>query len=244
MALDVKPQAEKAEKTSRDIAISGIAGLFTGGVFGFPLSIGSYLLWRKIGLKGAARWWVWAATGIIGVPISWGVFAVVVNPDKTATVAPSSPIVNNAPAKKESPVNSSQDAISVGEFKTDSFVYTNVRMTPYTVKNEFVQKQSRVAGALYEITADVQNIGNESKAPALTSIEVSDSQGRKYKEADGVIRFGDTTEKGQKATDYVLPGQSSQSVRLSLVDVSPDASDFTLTIRSGFFDKTIVKPIQ
>lgn len=237
MSLDVKPQTEKPEKTSRDIAISGIVGLFTGGIVGFPLSIGSYLLWRKIGVKGTARWWAWAATGIIGVPISWGVVAGVVSPDKNATVAPS-PTASTVPAK------SAQNETLVGEFKTDSFVYTNVRMTPYTVKSEFVQKQSRVAGALYEITADVQNIGNESKAPALTSIEVTDSQGRKYKEADGFIRFGDTTEKGQKATDYVLPGQSSQSVRLSLVDVSPDASDFTLTIRSGFFDKTIVKPIQ
>lgn len=239
MRLDVQPQTEKPEKTSRDIAISGIAGLFTGGIVGFPLSIGSYLLWRKIGVKGAVRWWAWAATGIIGVPISWGVVAGIVSPDKNANVAPSSsPIVGKAPAKN------TQAEISVGEFKTDSFVYTNVRLAPYTVKNEFVQKQSRVAGALYEITADVQNIGNESKAPALSSIEVTDSQGRKYKEADGFIRFGDTIEKGQKATDYVLPGQSSQSVRLSLVDVSPDASDFTLTIRSGFFDKTIVKPIQ
>ncbi|MCY6491901.1 hypothetical protein [Leptolyngbya sp. GGD] len=101
MSLDVKPQAEKAEKTSRDIAISGIAGLFTGGVFGFPLSIGSYLLWQKIGLKGAARWWVWAATGIAGVPISWAMFVVVVNPDKTATVAPSSSIQTRIERQKQ-----------------------------------------------------------------------------------------------------------------------------------------------
>jgi uncharacterized membrane protein len=59
------------EKISRDIVITAFVGLFTGGLFGAPLSIGSYCLLTNIGIKGASRWWTWAAIGIVGVPFSW-----------------------------------------------------------------------------------------------------------------------------------------------------------------------------
>jgi hypothetical protein len=74
------------EKTSRDVFISGVAGLL-GGPLGAPLSVGSYLLWQKIGLQSAGRWWAWAATGLIGAPLSWVI---------TAAILPHPPAANQA----------------------------------------------------------------------------------------------------------------------------------------------------
>jgi hypothetical protein len=226
------------EKTTRDVVISGLAGL-PGGLFGIPLSIGSYLLWRKIGLNGASRWWAWAATGIIGVPMSLGLTA-------GLSSSPNSASSSSSASQSRSTGGSvkAQEDVKVGEFQTDSFRYTNVRIAPYTIKNSFAAQQANIAGALYEITADVTNLTKESKAPQLMGIDVSDAQDRKFKEADGMVRFGDM-EKGHSPTDYVLPGQTQQDVRLTLIDAAPDSTGFSLKITDGFFDgPKVVKPIQ
>jgi hypothetical protein len=236
-SLEVTQKAP--EKTNRDVIISGLAGLL-GGPLGAPLSIGAYLLWRKIGLQGAGRWFAWAATGLIGVPLSLGLTAGISSPPKSNS---GSGVISQSGAVEQSSVKAQED-VKVGEFQTDSFRYTNIRIAPYTIKNSYAAKQANIAGALYEITADVTNLTKESKAPQLIGIDVNDVQGRTFKEADGMVRFGDM-EKGHSPTDYVLPGQTRQDVRLTLIDASPDSTGFSLKITGGFFNgpKT-VKPIQ
>jgi hypothetical protein len=234
------PKAEVREKTTRDLVISGVVGLFTGTFVGVPLSMASYLMWKKIGVKGAGRWWAWAATGLVGVPFSWVLLAALIGPStrQTATLQASSTGQNRVAQ------SSSSNDVKVGEFQTQDFQYTNVRLTPYQIKNSFAAQQANVAGKLYEITADVINLSKESKAPQLLSIGTSDSQGRTFKEADFMVRF-EGLEKGQKASDYVLPGQTRQNIRLSMVDVSPDSIDLTLKINGSMFGGSqTVRPIQ
>jgi hypothetical protein len=227
-----------AEKTTRDVVISGLAGL-PGGLFGIPLSIGSYLLWRKVGVNGAGRWWAWAVTGLVGVPFSWVLAAAVVAPSAQQSSSSSmQQSGNSAPQAKK------QEDVKVGEFQTDNFQYTNVRIAPYTIKDSFAADHTNVAGVLYEITADVTNLSKESKAPHLSKIEASDAQGRTFKGADGMANFGDI-QKGHNSTDYVLPGQTKQDIRLAIIDASPDAKDFTLSVSGNLFGRSSpVKPIQ
>jgi hypothetical protein len=229
------------EKTSRDIFLSGVAGLL-GGPLGVPMSVGVYLLWRKLGLKGSLRWWIWAATGIVGVPLSLAITQVVMHPERQSSVSSTSAV--SQLARPGQAPGQAQEDVKVGELQTDNFRYANVRISPYTIKNSFAAQQANVSGKLYEITADVTNLSKESKAPQLFNIEVTDAQGRTFKEADAMVRFGDL-EKGHRATDYVLPGQTRQDVRLTMIDASPDATDFSLKVSAGVFDGSkVVKPIQ
>jgi hypothetical protein len=248
------PKAEVIEKTTRDLVISGVVGLFTGALIGVPLSMASYLMWKKIGVKGAGRWWAWAATGLVGAPFSLAVLAGLMGPSatrQTSTLQASSSGQNRVAQSSSSNTeqnraaqSSSSNDVKVGEFQTKDFQYTNVRLTPYQITNSFVAQQANVAGKLYEITADVTNLSKESKAPQLLSIGTSDSQGRTFKEADFMVRF-EGLEKGQKASDYVLPGQTRQNIRLSMVDVSPDSIDLTLKINGSMFGGSqTVRPIQ
>jgi hypothetical protein len=231
------------EKTSRDVFISGVAGLL-GGPLGAPISIGSYLLWKKVGLAGSARWFAWAATGFIGAPLSLALTAAILPHPPANQASMQSSGGSSQLAKPDRAPEKMQEGVKVGEFETDSFRYANIRIAPYTIKNSFAAQQANVAGKLYEITADVTNLGKESKAPQLFNVEVTDAQGRTFKEADAMVRFGDL-EKGHRATDYVLPGQTRQDVRLTMVDASSDATDFSLKVSAGVFGGTkIVKPIQ
>jgi hypothetical protein len=230
------------EKTSRDVFISGVVGLL-GGPLGAPLSIGSYLLWRKVGLQGAARWFAWAATGFIGAPLSLAMIAAIL-PHPPANQATASSSTSSQHTKADRSAAKNQEDIKVGELQTKDFSYSNIQIAPYTIKNSFAAQQANIAGKLYEITADVTNLSKESKAPQLFNIEVTDSQGRTFKEADGMVRFGDI-EKGHSATDFVLPGQTRQTVRLALIDASPDATDFSLKVGAEIFGGVkVVKPIQ
>jgi len=65
----LKKVEESTERTGRDLTICGIAGFLTGFGVGAPLSIGSYLMWRKLGIKGGLRWIAWGVTGFFTVPI-------------------------------------------------------------------------------------------------------------------------------------------------------------------------------
>jgi hypothetical protein len=226
------------EKTTRDVVITGVAGFFTGFIVGAPLSVASFLLWKKMGVKGAARWWVWAVTGLVGAPLSWILLAGIVSPSSTRQVSSS-----GIESTSQNGTKKSSD-VRVGEFQTEDFHYTNVRIVPYQIKNSFAAQQANVAGQLYEITADVRNISKESKAPQLLSIEVTDAQGRTFKEADFMVRF-DGLDKGQRASDYVLPGQAQQNIRLTMVDTSPDATGFTFKVTGTVFGGSqTVQPIQ
>jgi hypothetical protein len=60
---------ESIEKPIRDLIICGVVGFITGFGVGAPLSIGSYLAWKKLGINGKARWGAWSATGVFTVPI-------------------------------------------------------------------------------------------------------------------------------------------------------------------------------
>jgi hypothetical protein len=238
-AVETKPS--NTEKTTRDVIITGVAGLFTGCVIGAPLSVTSFLLWKKAGVNGAARWWVWAATGLVGVPLSWILLIGLVSPSSTRQASSLNPASSTGSTSAESSKTDSD--VKVGEFQTEDFQYTNVRIVPYQIQNSFTAQQANVAGKLYEVTADVKNIGKESEAPHLSSIEVTDSQGRTFKEADFVVR-NDGLAKGQNSTDYILPGQAKQNIRLSMVDASPDATGFTLKAGEMFGRSQTVQPIQ
>jgi hypothetical protein len=93
--------ATAPEKTTRDVIITGIAGLFTGAFVGAPVSIGCYLLWRKIGAKGASRWWAWALSGIVGAPLCLGMSAAMVGPQRGQSNAPT---MSRPPSVNEPPV--------------------------------------------------------------------------------------------------------------------------------------------
>ena len=60
---------ESTERTGRDLTICGVTGFLTGLGVGAPLSIGSYLMWKKLGIKGGLRWIAWGVTGFFAVPI-------------------------------------------------------------------------------------------------------------------------------------------------------------------------------
>jgi hypothetical protein len=207
------PKAEVIEKTTRDLVISGVVGLFTGALIGVPLSMASYLMWKKIGVKGAGRWWAWAATGLVGAPFSLAVLAGLMGPSatrQTSTLQASSSGQNRVAQSSSSNTeqnraaqSSSSNDVKIGEFQTKDFQYTNVRLTPYQITNSFVAQQ-----------------------------------------ANFMVRF-EGLEKGQKASDYVLPGQTRQNIRLSMVDVSPDSIDLTLKINGSMFGGSqTVRPIQ
>lgn len=60
---------KSTERTGRDLTICGVTGFLTGFGVGAPLSIGSYLMWKKLGIKGGLRWIAWGVTGFFTVPI-------------------------------------------------------------------------------------------------------------------------------------------------------------------------------
>ncbi len=63
------------EKTTRDLVICGVTGFIFGVGVGAPLSIGSFLIWKKLGVKGASRWWLWGVTGLIVTPVIFSLLA-------------------------------------------------------------------------------------------------------------------------------------------------------------------------
>lgn len=63
------------EKTTRDLFICGITGFIFGVGFGAPLSIVSFLIWKKLGVNGASRWWLWGVTGLVVTPVMLSLIA-------------------------------------------------------------------------------------------------------------------------------------------------------------------------
>jgi hypothetical protein len=66
---------EVRERTTRDLIICGVTGGLFGAIIGAPFSILSYLMWKSVGVKGAARWWAWGLSGIVITPVMLGVIA-------------------------------------------------------------------------------------------------------------------------------------------------------------------------
>jgi hypothetical protein len=60
---------QPTEKPIRDLIVCAVVGFVTGFGVGAPLSVGSYLGWKKLGINGKARWGAWSATGLFTVPI-------------------------------------------------------------------------------------------------------------------------------------------------------------------------------
>jgi len=72
------PMAESIqvqEKTTRDLFICGVTGFIFGVGFGAPLSIGAFLIWKKLGVNGASRWWLWGVTGLVVTPVMLSLLA-------------------------------------------------------------------------------------------------------------------------------------------------------------------------
>ena len=63
------------EKTTRDLFICGATGFIFGVGFGAPLSIGAFLIWKKLGVNGASRWWLWGVTGLVVTPVMLSLLA-------------------------------------------------------------------------------------------------------------------------------------------------------------------------
>jgi len=63
------------EKTTRDLFICGVTGFIFGVGFGAPLSIGAFLIWKKLGVNGASRWWLWGVTGLVVTPVMLSLLA-------------------------------------------------------------------------------------------------------------------------------------------------------------------------
>jgi hypothetical protein len=221
----------KSEKNVRDIAITGVAGIL-GGIIGVPLSILVFQGYKKLGLKGASRWWAWSATGVLAVPASWLITAALISPVSENNLNSQQPqsLTN---ASKETPK-------VVGSFDGSKFHYRNIRIRDYIPTNS----TAAVAGKLIEVTADVTNISNESAAPSLESIKAVNEKGQKFKEGDLFADLGDIP-KGKHKTDYVLPGQTNLEVRLAILDVPSDTSNVDLLIQEAIFGKeTKVTPIK
>ena len=78
---------QNVEKNSRDVVITGVAGILEGFI-GVPLSILVYQGYRAIGMKGKGRQIAWAASGVVGVPLSLVLTSAIVAPINQANVAP------------------------------------------------------------------------------------------------------------------------------------------------------------
>ncbi|NJR61222.1 MAG: hypothetical protein HC769_21750 [Cyanobacteria bacterium CRU_2_1] len=220
-------QQDKSNKvsTAHNI-IAGTAGLFTGGLIGALLSPLALNLYAKLGAKGGSRWFAWAATGIIGAPVSWGMMAAIAPQSfKPVSTTPQTQVVES-PAPKA----------AIGEFATNKFKFVNIRIEPYTGETY----GSDVAGKLVAVYADVTNKTNESAAPAGINIySIKDSQGSVFQAAAFMIGVGDEQ---VKSTDNILPGQKRNKVRLGIFDVSPNATGLQVGFKSGFGSAEYVQP--
>jgi hypothetical protein len=146
--VSVSTSTKAPEKTSRDIFLSGVAGLL-GGLLGVPMSIGSYLLWRKLGLKGSLRWWAWAATGIVGVPLSLAITKVIVSPNDQTPVSSTSAVSQpkddglgggseNKPQKVRPPTKQKVDAPSPVIRNSDKPVSATESDRPFYTNEGFI----------------------------------------------------------------------------------------------------------
>jgi hypothetical protein len=90
---------QPVERTVRDLIICGVTGFITGFGVGAPLSIGAYLMWRRIGIKGGLRWTAWAATGFFTVPIIAASFNQIGEKQTNSVVSKPSQVIS--PAKQQ-----------------------------------------------------------------------------------------------------------------------------------------------
>jgi hypothetical protein len=101
---------EVQERTTRDLIICGVTGGLFGAIIGAPFSILSYLMWKSVGVKGAARWWAWGLSGVVITPVMLGVIAASNNVNTASNnsssqtrpsgITPSKPVENSvAPPK-------------------------------------------------------------------------------------------------------------------------------------------------
>jgi hypothetical protein len=101
---------EVQERTARDLIICGVTGGLFGAIIGAPFSILSYLMWKSVGVKGAARWWAWGLSGVVITPVMLGVIAASNNVNTASSgnnnsssqtrpsgIAPSKPVEESKP---------------------------------------------------------------------------------------------------------------------------------------------------
>ncbi len=112
---------EVQERTTRDLIICGVTGGLFGAIIGAPFSILSYLMWKSVGVKGAARWWAWGLSGVVITPVMLGVIAASNNVNTASSgnnnsssqtrpsgITPSKPVENSVvppkPAEESKPL--------------------------------------------------------------------------------------------------------------------------------------------
>lgn len=224
-----------------------------GGILGGPLGliISPLVLlilnnaMKPIGDKKPNRFRAWALIGIIGAPLSLGIFgAMVSNTDVSTTSTTKETIYadkspSSAPPAKPVPSKQPQQA-KAKSIKVGKFVLSDISVKPYRGKTS----NADVAGELWVASGNVTNNGNETAVPAYSmSLSVQDAQGRSFKEADMTVTMNaiiDESFGGKKVlrmTDGVLPGSTRSNVQLGVFDVSPGAEGLRLCAGSMFGGK-------
>lgn len=192
---------------------------------------------KPLGEKVPNRFRTWALIGIIGAPLSLGIFgAVVPSNDVARDSKPREEVTSSSPTQKTSqtpsanakpkavatpPASPKNTSVSVGDF-----AISNISIRPFTGDT----KNADVAGKLWVVFGDVTNDGNETAVPAYSmSTSLKDSKDRSFKEADMAIAMNAIVDEafgGKKVlrfTDGVLPGSTRKNVQIGVFDVSPSS---------------------
>lgn len=194
---------------------------------------------KPSGEKKPNRFRAWALIGILGAPLSLGIFGAtipsedVTNSDTQGTSAVSTNNSNTAKTTQVKPSAKPKSAsITIGEF-----TLSNITLSPYNGD----AGNADVAGKLWAAYGDVTNNGNETEVPAYSmSTSVIDSEGKSFKAADMTVNMNSIVDEafgGQKVlrfTDGVLPGSTRKNVQIGIFDVSPGAEGLRLCAKALF----------
>lgn len=229
---DKKPLSEKAA----GYFLATLGGLLGGplGLIASPLVLfGLNKSMQAKGGKAPNRFRAWALAGIIGAPLSLGVFGGLVEP-QSAISSGSSAGSSSIQAKKvetlvtHKPVQPKVNFLSAGDFTLSDISISRYRGDT---------GNADIAGELWVVHANVKNTGKETKVPAYSlRTSLKDSQGRMFKKGDFAISINSIVNEsfgGQKVTrftDGVLPGLTRKRVEVGVFDVSPGAQGLKLCI--------------
>ena len=124
------------------------------------------------------------------------------------------------------------------------FTISNVKIRPYQGDT----KSADIAGELWVVYASVANNSKETKVPAYSlSVEVTDSEGRRFKSADFIVTsnaivneaFGG--EKVTRFTDGILPGSTRDDVEIGVFDVTKGVTELSLCAGALFSRTKCIK---
>ena len=197
---------------------------------------------KPFGEKTPNRFRAWALIGIIGAPISLGIFgAFIPSEDVAKTGSPKEEVSSSSQREKSTqPPEASPNPKAAASPQTKpanksitigDFTLSNISLRPFTgdVSN------ADVAGDLWVVYGDVTNNGNETSVPGYSmSTSLRDSKDRKFKAADMTVSMNAIVNEafgGKKVlrfTDGVLPGSTRKNVQIGIFDVSPGSQGLQL----------------